>query len=77
MKLMIFNNTNKVGCTNSEPKPGWIENMNGPSGIVSGVIIGFLRTFAIVGNNITDIVPADYTINALISVMWDTVNRYI
>jgi len=65
-----------IGCTNSEPNPGWLENMNGPSGIVTGVIIGFLRTLAIVENNITDIVPADYSVNALISVMWDTVNRY-
>jgi len=66
-----------VGCTKSEPDPGWLENMNGPSGIVAGVMTGFLRTVPIVRNKITDIVPADYTVNALISVMWDTVNRYI
>lgn len=51
--------------------------MNGPSAIVAGVMTGFLRTVPIVRNKITDIVPADYTVNALISVMWDTVNRYI
>lgn len=39
-------------------------------------MIGFLRTVPVDGNKITDIVPADYTVNALISVMWDTVNRY-
>lgn len=50
--------------------------MNGPSGVVTGVMIGFLRTVPVDGNKITDIVPADYTVNALISVMWDTVNRY-
>ncbi|XP_060872883.1 fatty acyl-CoA reductase wat-like [Metopolophium dirhodum] len=65
-----------IGCTKSEPGPGWLENMNGPSGIVAGVMTGFLRTVPIVRNKITDIVPADYTVNALISVMWDTVNRY-
>ncbi|KAF0772958.1 fatty acyl-CoA reductase wat-like [Aphis craccivora] len=63
-----------IGCTKSEPDPGWLENMNGPSAIVAGVMTGFLRTVPIVRNKITDIVPADYTINALISVMWDTVN---
>jgi len=84
--VFVFNDLNftllyiqifSVGCTKSEPDPGWLENMNGPSAIVAGVMTGFLRTVPIVRNKITDIVPADYTINALISVMWDTVNRYI
>ncbi|XP_025192600.1 fatty acyl-CoA reductase wat-like [Melanaphis sacchari] len=65
-----------IGCTKSEPDPGWLENMNGPSAIVAGVMTGFLRIVPIARNKITDIVPADYTVNALISVMWDTVNRY-
>lgn len=50
--------------------------MNGPCGIVVGVMLGFLRTISIDVKKTTDIVPADYTVNALISVMWDTVNRY-
>lgn len=50
--------------------------MNGPSGVVTGVMVGFLRTVPVVGDRITDIVPADYSANALISVMWETVNRY-
>lgn len=63
-------------CTKSEPEPGWLENMNGPSGIITGVVVGFLRVISIDSDKITDIIPADYTVNALISVMWDTVNRY-
>jgi len=50
--------------------------MNGPTGLITGVMVGFLRTVPNIGSNITDIIPADYTVNALISVMWDTVNRY-
>lgn len=50
--------------------------MNGPSGVVTGVIMGLLRVIPMKGQNITDIVPADNTINALIGTMWDTVNRY-
>ncbi|XP_027850563.2 fatty acyl-CoA reductase wat-like [Aphis gossypii] len=65
-----------IGCTKSEPEPGWLENMNGPTGLVTGVMVGFLRTVPNIGSNITDIIPADYTVNALISVMWDTVNRH-
>jgi len=54
-----------------------LDNINGPSGIVTGVIAGFLRTIQLDKNKIADIIPVDYTANALISVMWDTVNRYI
>lgn len=65
-----------VGCTKSEPEPGWLENMNGPTGVITGVMVGFLRTVPNIESNIIDLIPADYTVNALISVMWDTVNRY-
>ncbi|XP_022167367.1 fatty acyl-CoA reductase wat-like isoform X2 [Myzus persicae] len=64
-----------IGCTHSEPEPGWLENMNGPTGLVTAAVVGFLRTAPNIGSKITDIIPADYTVNALISVMWDTVNR--
>jgi len=49
--------------------------MNGPTGILTGTIVGFLRTINIATDKVTDIIPADYTANALISVMWDTVKR--
>jgi len=45
--------------------------------MVTGVIAGFVRTIQLDKNKIADIIPVDYTVNALISVMWDTVNRYI
>lgn len=50
--------------------------MNGPSGLITGVMVGFLRTIPISPKKKFDLVPVDYTVNALISVMWDTVNRY-
>ncbi|XP_001948211.2 fatty acyl-CoA reductase wat [Acyrthosiphon pisum] len=65
-----------IGCTKSEPEPGWLENMNGPTGILTGVMVGFLRTINLAIDKVTDIIPADYTANALISVMWDTVKRH-
>ncbi|KAE9538171.1 hypothetical protein AGLY_006143 [Aphis glycines] len=65
-----------VGCTHLEPYPGWLDTINGPSGIVTGVTAGLLRTIYLDSNKITDIIPVDYTVNALISVMWDTVNSY-
>ncbi|XP_025207299.1 fatty acyl-CoA reductase wat-like isoform X2 [Melanaphis sacchari] len=65
-----------IGCTQSEPYPGWLDTINGPSGIVTGTITGILRAICVDKAKITDIIPVDYTVNALISVMWDTVNRY-
>ncbi|XP_050421309.1 fatty acyl-CoA reductase 1-like [Adelges cooleyi] len=59
-----------------EPDPGHLENMNGPTGILAGYIVGFLRVVPNRRDKITDLIPADYTVNALISTMWDTVNRF-
>lgn len=77
IKQTIFNINFLVGCTKSEPDPGWVLNINGPSGVMTSVVVGFLRIIPIATDKITDIIPVDYTVNALISVMWDTVNRYI
>ncbi|XP_027836948.2 fatty acyl-CoA reductase wat-like [Aphis gossypii] len=65
-----------IGCTTSEPEPYWLDNLQGLSAVVTSVIVGFLRSLPMSMNKKTDIVPVDYTVNALISVMWDTVNRY-
>lgn len=66
-----------VGCTKSEPEPGWLDNnMNGVTGVIAPLIVGFLRTIQLSKDKIADIVPVDYASNALICVMWDTVNRY-
>lgn len=64
-----------VGSAMSEPDPGWLESMNGPSNIVTETIIGFLSTIPSGEDKKSDIVPVDYTVNALISVMWDTAIR--
>lgn len=50
--------------------------MNGVSGVIAPLIVGFLRTVQLSKDKTTDIVPVDYASNALICVMWDTVNRY-
>jgi len=66
-----------VWCSKSEPEPGWVDNMNGVSSIITPLIVGVLRTIQLSTDKVADIVPVDYTANALISVMWDTVNRYV
>jgi len=64
-----------VGCTQSEPEPGWFDGMQGLTAVVTGVIVGFIRVLPMSMNKKVDIVPVDYSANALISVMWDTVIR--
>jgi len=64
------------GSTMSEPYPGWVENINGPPGLVIPLIIGFWRVLLVDKTKKCDIIPADYIVNAMISVMWDTVNRH-
>ncbi|CAI6367905.1 unnamed protein product [Macrosiphum euphorbiae] len=65
-----------IGCAQSEPEPGWMNSMQGLVYIVNSIMLGLLRAIPMSMDKKTDIVPIDYTANALISVMWDTVNRY-
>jgi fatty acyl-CoA reductase len=73
--LLIHANPIVVGCSASEPEPGWTDNKNGATGMLTSLITGILRILKIDTSKITDIIPVDYTANALISVMWDTVKR--
>lgn len=61
-----------VTAAAKEPLPGWIDNLNGPTGFVSGVGKGFLRTFKINSTLVGDIIPVDYPINLMIAVAWHT-----
>ncbi|XP_050436156.1 fatty acyl-CoA reductase 1-like isoform X5 [Adelges cooleyi] len=65
-----------VGCTYMDPSSGHLENMNGPSGGYTAIVCGFLRAVPCKMDKIADIIPADYVVNTLIAVMWDTVNGY-
>ena len=52
-----------------------MDNVNGATGVITSLIGGFLRTGSVDRNKKCDIIPVDYTANALICVMWDTVNK--
>lgn len=61
-----------VIATASEPLPGWIDNLYGPTGIVTGVMTGIIKTLPCEMDVRTDLVPADLTVNALIAAAYDT-----
>lgn len=54
-----------------EPVIGWIDNVNGPTGVIAGAGTGILRTLHCHPNVVANIVPVDMTVNALICSAWD------
>lgn len=55
-----------------EPLPGWVDNLNGPTGMLAGAGKGVLRTLLCYRDLIADLVPVDIAINLMISVAWHT-----
>lgn len=53
----------------AEPTPGYIDNWYGPTGIIYGMVAGFIRT-KIVDNIVTDLIPVDIVANAMIAAAW-------
>ncbi|XP_021923841.1 fatty acyl-CoA reductase wat-like isoform X2 [Zootermopsis nevadensis] len=57
-------------CTRSEPVPGWIDNLYGPTGAVACVGLGMIRTMHFKGKMVGDMVPCDMAVNALVTSAW-------
>ncbi|KAL1109971.1 hypothetical protein AAG570_014080 [Ranatra chinensis] len=55
-----------------EPFPGWIENLNGPTGLIAGAGKGILRSMWCSRDNIADLIPVDVVINLIVTVAWHT-----
>lgn len=53
------------------PYPGWIENLNGPSGIVVGAGKGLMHVFVAQTKARADMLPVDIAIDTLIAVAWE------
>ncbi|CAH2101937.1 unnamed protein product [Euphydryas editha] len=54
------------------PYPGWIENLNGPSGIVVAAGKGLLHVFCRKPDAKADLIPVDIAIDTLLAVAWET-----
>jgi len=66
-----------VECSKSEPEPGWMQQIPSSAALVfTQIIIGLLRVLSVDQCKSKNIVPVDYTINAMISVMWETVYNH-
>ncbi|XP_021712516.1 putative fatty acyl-CoA reductase CG5065 [Aedes aegypti] len=53
-----------------DPIPGWIDNFNGPVGLLVGSGIGLCRTMYCDPNNVADYTPVDVCIKAMIVAAW-------
>ncbi|XP_044739087.1 putative fatty acyl-CoA reductase CG5065, partial [Chrysoperla carnea] len=54
----------------NEPLPGWIDNLNGPTGLLVGAGKGVIRSMHCNENYNADIMPVDIAINAVIVSAW-------
>ncbi|XP_037946927.1 putative fatty acyl-CoA reductase CG5065 [Teleopsis dalmanni] len=59
----------------NEPFAGWVDNFNGPTGLVSAVGKGLFRTIMCEENNVADMVPVDIVINLMIAAAWRTATQ--
>ncbi|BES94894.1 acyl-CoA reductase [Nesidiocoris tenuis] len=55
-----------------DPMAGWVDNWNGPTGIIAAAGKGFFRTMLCHEDKIADLVPVDIVINLMICAAWKT-----
>jgi len=55
-----------------EPIPGWVDNLNGPTGFIAGTSKGVLRAMRLGLTSVGDIIPVDFPIAMMISAAWFT-----
>lgn len=65
-----------VSAALREPVPGWVDNFNGPSGVIAGAGKGVLRTLYCRRDCVADIVPVDLCINIACCLAWKTATSF-
>ncbi|KAF5290046.1 hypothetical protein FQA39_LY14827 [Lamprigera yunnana] len=53
-----------------EPMPGWIDNLNGPTGLLVGAGKGVIRSMHCDPNYEADLMPVDVCVNTIIATCW-------
>ncbi|KAJ8886338.1 hypothetical protein PR048_012549 [Dryococelus australis] len=60
-----------------EPLPGWVENLNGPTGLMIGAGKGVIRSMHCNPHYCGDFMPVDVTANAIIGLAWKVANTSV
>lgn len=55
-----------VTATMTSPVAGWVDNLNGPTGLISGVGKGLLRALKVNSDLVGDLIPVEFPINLMI-----------
>ncbi|CAG2161713.1 unnamed protein product [Oppiella nova] len=58
-----------------EPMPGWVDNLNGPTGLIVAAGKGILRSMQHKSKASADIIPVDTVINLMIAIVWFTATQ--
>lgn len=64
-----------VGGAWREPKVGYVDNYNGPTGAILSLYMGALQAMPGEGDRVADIVPVDMAVNMITCVGWYSVTR--
>ena len=67
--LVIFRPSIVISAM-KEPVPGWVDNFNGPVGLLVGCGVGIMRTAQVAPKYIADFTPVDVCIKAMIIAAW-------
>lgn len=51
-----------------EPLPGWVDNLNGPVGLIVGGGKGVIRSMLCKGDYHAEVIPVDIAINSIIAI---------
>lgn len=54
----------------TEPVPGWVDNLNGPTGLMIAAGKGVVRSMHCNGDHRVQMIPVDVAINAIIAIAW-------
>jgi alcohol-forming fatty acyl-CoA reductase len=59
----------------NEPLPGYVDNLNGPTGLLLGAGKGVLRSMHCKPAYMADLIPVDLACNGLIVIAWHLANE--
>ncbi|KAL0858675.1 hypothetical protein ABMA27_011167 [Loxostege sticticalis] len=69
--MAIFRPTIVISALRT-PFPGWVENMNGPTGVIVGAGKGVLHVFSCRRDARADMIPVDIATDSLLAAAWET-----
>lgn len=67
---MVIIRPSIVSCAWREPIPGWVDNLNGCTGLIAGVGRGYINSIMCNGQLNADLVPVEVPINLMVTAAW-------